>query len=811
LIENAWGSIWDFVDNTYVASGKLKAGSGLTPELSNTNVKIVGADYTGGDLSIGSSGTSGNQIATFSQAAASFGVPLTAKTDSSVGEVIPDSLWFKNDQNSALVVGASATFGATAGLSAWSSVSPLSSSGAELGARLAYLMSADAADSPDFYKEVNYHYNGVGTDETKVIIVNNANPITLETPTAPGYTFTGWYTDPGFDPTKRIEKIDTSTPDILDIYAAGAFDIGTNVVGDGTVSTSLARASMGTEITVTATPGDDKMIKSGSLMYYKTGDKTTFSLIDPETMTFTMSGYPVTVVATFVDKVYYVTVPDVEHADITASPAFGPKDTPVTLTVEPKEGYKLTNLTVDGQDVTVQALDGEYSFTLTKDIVVAATFEECSVAYIDEDTETADHYSKISDAMAEEGKNYDVFYIGKDLVEDITVTGTDKTFVLESGKTLTSKVTMNGGEKAVVDLKGVKADGNLFVYFGSIHINGALAEGKVIVVEGEAVIDGDTEFVQGMSLTIKSGSTLSISPGSTLTINEGAIFENNGGSVVIEQSTTGGADGKLVFYTGDIVPGAQNMARVYNTASQYIKVVTGAGTPDEKELAYGDEIPAGTDVTVTFVQAPKSNMDVQYKTFWQERPIKILEEGATSQTVTVEQSIWFYADYPNYDGNLENGMIWEGNNHTQDLTVQYGFMDLIPDEPDRHEATGMIRIPFTAESFGITEPNFTWRVIHLAEPDNADNPDQYVLVTDTYTKAIDENVYLVFDDELLPGVYYLTMIADQDTAHKDSQFGFVNYKFLVKGNDYRIGLTWDSAATATDYTAWITDINGGYL
>jgi len=801
LIENAWGSVWDFVDNTYVASGKLKAGSGLEAPAAGS---ISGDDYTGGNLSIGTSGTSGKQIDTFSQAAASFGVPLTAKTNDTAGTVLPDGLWFKNDQNSVLLVGGYWSDGAYAGLSAWHSDHALSFSNTGIGARLAYLMSADAADSPDFYKEVTYHYNGVGTDGTKVIIVNNANPITLETPTASGYSFIGWYTDPGFDPNTRIEQITTSTPDILDIYAAGTFDIGTDVIGDGTIST-VAHAVVGTEVTVTATPGDDKMIKSGSLIFYKTGDRTTFSLIDPSTMKFTMPGYPVTVAATFIDKVYYVTVPTFEHADITASPAFGPKDTSVTLTVEPEEGYRLTNLTVDGQDVTVQAMDGEYSFTLTKDVAVEATFEECTVAYIDGGTET-DHYPTVADAFA--GGTYQVFNIGKDLSEDITVTGTDKTFVLESGKTLTSKVTMTDGPtKAVVDLKGVKADGELFVYFGSIHINGALAEGDVIVVEGNAVIDGDTEFVEGMSLTINFGSILSISPGSTLTINEGAIFENNGGSIVIEQSTTGGADGKLVFYTGDIVPGAENMARVYNTAPQYIRLTVTVGAV-ERTLTYGEVVPAGTNVTVHYEQPLETNTQVHFKTFWQARadttPV------ADGQVVTVTESTWFYADYPDYDGTSAHGMIWEGNKRTQDLTIQYGFMDRTPDEPTR-DATGMIKIPFGENSFEGTRPNYTWRVIHLAEPDNAENPDQYVLYTDTYTQAVQEDVYLVFDEELLPGVYYLTMIADQDSAHRDAQFGFVNYKFLVKGNDYRIGLTWDAAATDTHYAAWVTDINGGYL
>jgi len=263
-----------------------------------------------------------------------------------------------------------------------------------------------------------------------------------------------------------------------------------------------------------------------------------------------------------------------------------------------------------------------------------------------------------------------------------------------------------------------------------------------------------------------------------------------------------------VIYNGDIVPGAENMVCVYNAAPAYIKVVTGAGTADEKELAYGDDVPAGTQVTVTYVQALHADTEVHYKTFWQDRANDV--PVADGDSIVVTESVWFYVDHRDYDGTSAHGMIWEGNHSTNDLTVQYATMDLTPTEPAR-TATGVIRIPFAEDSFGGTLPHFTWRVIHLAEPDNEENPDQYVLVADTYTQAIGEEVYLVFDEELLPGVYYLTMIADQNTAHRDAQFAFVNYKFLVKGNDYRVGLTWDDAAADTHYSAWVTDINGGYL
>jgi len=539
LIENAWGSLQDLVDNTSVASGKLKAGSGLTAPAAGS---ISGYDYTGGDLSIGSGGaTSGNPIATFSHAAASFGVPLTAGAHAGP---LPDGFMFDNSGDRVLLVGGSWNSGANAGLSAWYSHIDLSSSATGIGARLAYLMSTDVADSPDFYKEVNYHYNGVGTDETKAIIVNNTTSFTLETPTASGYSFIGWYTDPGFAPASRIDQITTDTPDIQDIYAAGTFDIGTDVVGDGTVSTSVARASMGTEITVTATPGDHYSLIPESIKVYRAGDKTTTVEVDLETMTFTMPSYAVTIFAEFTLTLYHLTISESVGGSITASRVSGVYLTPVTLNIAPQDGYRLTSLLIGGQNVTGQALYGECTFTLVDDVQIDATFGTFSVAYID-DVAGTDHYPTVADAFA--GGTYHVFNIGKDLDEDISVTGTDKTFGLESGKTLTSKVTMTDGPtKAVVDLKGVKSDGELFVYFGSIHINGDTVEGDITIEEGHAVVDGDTSIMQGMSLTVDSGSTLSISPGSTLNICSGAIF-NHDGEIELQTSTVGLPDGKLVI------------------------------------------------------------------------------------------------------------------------------------------------------------------------------------------------------------------------------------------------------------------------
>ena len=520
LIENAWGSLWDFIDNTYMVHMTIIAGSGLEPVISLSDIRIVGEDYIDGRLVIGTSGTrSPNYIKTISEDAASFGAPqsINARGDHTRGVPVPDGMYYINSGTPYCVLaGAGPGTSDYIGLSCLTICNTFNYKHVTAGARLAYLMSADAG-SCDFYKDVTYHYNGAGTDTTERVLVNNSTPYTLADPTSPHYTFQGWYTKPGPGITTRITEITVSDPATIDIYASGMFDIVTDVSGNGEVTTSSSRSAMGATITISVNPVDHYQLVPGSLRVYDIGDMTKSVAVDMDTMTFTMPGYAVTVAAEFAEIEYNVNIPATEHGSITATPAKGTYGTSVTLTVAPENKHRLNILEVGGQSVLYQAMDGEYTFTLKADTQVDAGFEEYSAAYID-DVTGVDHYTTVEMAM-NSGLDYDVFYIGMDLEEDISVTGTDKTFVLRSGKTLDSKVTMTDGPtRTVVDLKGVKADGDMYVYFGSIHINGALVEGDVIVVEGNAVIDSDTVFDQGMALKIRFGSTLSVSPGATVSI-----------------------------------------------------------------------------------------------------------------------------------------------------------------------------------------------------------------------------------------------------------------------------------------------------
>lgn len=197
LIENAWGNVWEFVDNTYVASGVLKAGSALGCTLSSSNPSVEGQDYTGGAVAMPTS-TSGQQIATIQTAAAYFGMPLTTQTGGTAGTMVPDGCWFNNGQNSVLSVGGCWYNAAAAGLSAWNSDRALSSSSTNFGARLAYLMSADAADAEPTCTITYRAMDGAAIAGTAATTAREGVAHTLPAaPTGAG-SFLGWYTAPAY-------------------------------------------------------------------------------------------------------------------------------------------------------------------------------------------------------------------------------------------------------------------------------------------------------------------------------------------------------------------------------------------------------------------------------------------------------------------------------------------------------------------------------------------------------------------------------------------------------------------------------------
>lgn len=72
---------------------------------------------------------------------------------------------------------------------------------------------------------------------------------------------------------------------------------------------------------------------------------------------------------------YDVTVTPSDNGTVTANPAKAAAGSAIVLTVSPDENYILSNLTVDGEDVTASVSDNEYSFSMpAHNVTVEATF-----------------------------------------------------------------------------------------------------------------------------------------------------------------------------------------------------------------------------------------------------------------------------------------------------------------------------------------------------------------------------------------------------------------------------------------------------
>ena len=145
---------------------------------------------------------------------------------------------------------------------------------------------------------------------------------------------------------------------------------------NGTVKANLASAAKDAEVTLTVTPAEgyelDKLTVAG-----KTA--TNVTVTDNK---FTMPDEDVTVTATFKEKEkptpaeHKITIAETTNGTVKANPTNAAKDTEVTLTVTPAEGYELDKLTVAGKTATnVKVTDNKFTMP-DEDVTVTATFKK---------------------------------------------------------------------------------------------------------------------------------------------------------------------------------------------------------------------------------------------------------------------------------------------------------------------------------------------------------------------------------------------------------------------------------------------------
>lgn len=143
LLENAWGSVWEFVGDTTFADYVMSAGNALG---GNSVVRNQVENKLTGTVTI-PSGASKSWIESIYATSEAWGAPLTITTTTpTAGQGINDSMW-SNTDNRLLDVGGNWNVGSSGGLSAFRANHALGDSYAIIGARLAYLTDAGAASA----------------------------------------------------------------------------------------------------------------------------------------------------------------------------------------------------------------------------------------------------------------------------------------------------------------------------------------------------------------------------------------------------------------------------------------------------------------------------------------------------------------------------------------------------------------------------------------------------------------------------------------------------------------------------------------
>ena len=154
FIENSWGNVWAFVDNTYQSSGRIYAGDAIVTTLSDNNRRVSGTDHISGSISMPDTDDGWKWISSYSKTSACWDLP-TSIGNGFDGLRVEYSGWF---QAYTLSVGGSYSNGSYSGISTMASISNFSQTFSNDGARIGYLMNNNVWGT-----DITYEYNEGGT------------------------------------------------------------------------------------------------------------------------------------------------------------------------------------------------------------------------------------------------------------------------------------------------------------------------------------------------------------------------------------------------------------------------------------------------------------------------------------------------------------------------------------------------------------------------------------------------------------------------------------------------------------------------
>ena len=218
--------------------------------------------------------------------------------------------------------------------------------------------------------------------------INHGDKLTEpETPTKEGYTFIGWFTDTEL---QNEYDFNTEVTSSFTLYAKWDINSYAVTIAEGITNGSLSfipasPVVFSETVTITASADDGYKLKDGSLRAYKTGEET--EEVPLNGMTFEMPAFDVTITAEFEE------IPIEQFTIAFATPENGTisvmldtialvsgdkvdKNSEITITATPDNGYKLKTLTVNGNP-----FESGNTHIVVADVNIVAEFVEETAQY----------------------------------------------------------------------------------------------------------------------------------------------------------------------------------------------------------------------------------------------------------------------------------------------------------------------------------------------------------------------------------------------------------------------------------------------
>lgn len=149
---------------------------------------------------------------------------------------------------------------------------------------------------------------------------------------------------------------------------------------DVSPAASDGKYTQGTEITVTLKPAQDYEVDT-----FTVGGEDKKAELDNNVYKFNITA-ETAITATFkpITKWYSITKNTPEHGTIDITPAAGEsgkyaENTQITVTLSPETSYEVDTFTVDGDDKKAELEDNVYTFNITAETAIAATFKKTEI------------------------------------------------------------------------------------------------------------------------------------------------------------------------------------------------------------------------------------------------------------------------------------------------------------------------------------------------------------------------------------------------------------------------------------------------